>query len=273
MQVIDFISGDALEVYESLSPIDREKEIPYIGGSTHNDFISAFNTLICKIKTVVNLYESMGGGESSPGVDIKIPYCRDLDEYISILKDINFILYQCPYLSRSDEELRFNGTDIGSEWITFVLTTSGITAGAGCAFYILNRLAALINKAIALRSNADVFKMQEEMIKSMQDKNEIMSETLDVFKKMKDLTIKKYVDELKEEYGDLNDPEEQDKVSKTLEKLVYVMDKGVEIYTSIETPKEIKVLFPFSEKQDELPNNLLKYLEAKPEKNEGEQGE
>lgn len=268
--IFDFISNDVNTVYECLSPIDREKEVPCIGNSTQSNFKSTLNNLCTKLHTVVDLYESMRDGESSSGVDIKIPHCKDFDEYISILKDINFILYQCPYLLRKDEELRYNGTDIGSEWITFVLTTSGIATGAGCAFYILNNLAALINKAIALRSNANVFKMQDEMIKSMQNKNEVMSETIDVFNKMKELTLKNYVDELKEEIGELNDYEEEDKVAKTLEKLVDVIDKGVEIYTSIETPKEIKVLFPFSEKQDELPDNLMKYLEAKSEEDKKE---
>lgn len=63
--------------------------------------------------------------------------------------------------------------------------------------------------------------------------------------------------------GEITDPEEKTKLEKSLEKLSDLVDKGLEIHTSIETPKEIKVLFPFVETQKTLPDNLLKYIEDK----------
>lgn len=124
---------------------------------------------------------------------------------------------QCPYLRNNDEELQYRGTDVGSDWITFAVVATGVATGTFC---ILNNLAALINKAIALKSNKKVLDMQEETYKAMKMKNEITRETIDAY-------------------------------------------KGVEIYSSIETPKEIKVLFLFSDTQQTLPDNLIKYLEDK----------
>ena len=112
--------------------------------------------------------------------------------------------------------------------------------------------------------------MQDEILKTMQSKNEATQETVDAFKKMKKITYKQYVDELQNELGRLENGEEEGKVAKSLEKLANLLDKGVEIHTSIETPKEIKVLFPFVETQQTLPDSLLKYIEDKASSNGNE---
>lgn len=48
--------------------------------------------------------------------------------------------------------------------------------------------------------------------------------------------------------------------------MVVLMDKGVEIYSSIETPKEIKVLFPVDKDTAILPDNITKLIEDKEKK-------
>ena len=111
---------------------------------------------------------------------------------------------------------------------------------------------------------------RDEILKTMQSKNEATQETVDAFKKMKKITYKQYVDELQNELGRLENGEEEGKVAKSLEKLANLLDKGVEIHTSIETPKEIKVLFPFVETQQTLPDSLLKYIEDKASSNGNE---
>lgn len=202
----------------------------------------------------------MREGTSQPGIDIKIPSCNSLKEYIKILDDIDFVFTQCPYLIDENEEIKYKGTDVGSDWITFAIIMSTTTS---TSFIILNNLASIMNKVITLISNKKILDMQNEELKTMQLKNEVTQETIDIFKKLKEVTYKKYVNELQDELGELKDGEEEGKVSKSLEKLVNLIDKGVEIHTSIETPKEIKVLFPFAETQLSLPNSLLKYIEDK----------
>lgn len=257
---VKFISDEAVSAYSAISPLDRDQEVPVIGDKTLGKFRPLFETVLHKVEAVVELYESMRDGTSRPGVDIKLPPCTDLKEYISYLKDVEFILYQCPYLQSDDEELKFGGTDVGSDWITFVLSATAIST---CAFCILNNLAVLVSKAVELKSNLTVIKMQEETLEILKNKREVGDETIETFRKLKKLTYKKYVDEAIDEMGGLNDGEEVDKVELALDKLANLLDKGAEIYTSIETPKEIKVLFPFADTQTALPEGLQKYLEDK----------
>ncbi len=257
---IDFIKDDAKKLYNTLSPIDREKLYPDIGTSTYSEFILLDQKLITKLESVVDLYESMKDGVSQPGIDIKIPSCNSLKEYIKILDDIDFVFTQCPYFINNNERIEYKGTDVGSDWITFTIVVSNVTSAS---FVILNNLASIMNKVISLKSNKKILDMQEETLKAMQLKNEVTQDVIDAFNKMKQITYKNYVDELQAELGTLKDGDEEGRVSKSLEKLVNLVDKGVEIHTSIEIPKEIKVLFPFAETQQTLPDNLIKFLEDK----------
>ena len=61
----------------------------------------------------------------------------------------------------------------------------------------------------------------------------------------------------------LSDGEERGKAEKSLEKLAELMNKGVEIYTSIDTNKDIQVLFPTIDGGETLPSDIMKYLEDK----------
>ena len=118
-----------------------------------------------------------------------------------------------------------------------------------------------IKERILLYNHAQ--KQAEEQAKATQMKNEVMEQTVDVFKQMKQQLLSDSVGELESEIGELKDGEERGKVEKTLEKMVVLIDKGVEIYSSIETTNEVKALFPTNENNPILPDNIVKLLEKK----------
>ena len=246
------------DIYDTMTPYERSKVRPDISDSTGKKFYRLLNELKTSVDTVINLYELVGNTDSAYGIDVKIPECDSLKEYMDYLKEVDFIFTQCPYLLDHDEQIKFNNVDVGSQWLSFFVISSG-------TFYILNNLAKLIQKAIALKSHLTTLKMQEEMLHTMSSKNQVTDEVIDIFKTMKHTLVNKYVEELESEIGELSDGEERGKVEKSLEKLVNLMDKGVEIYSSIETPNEIKLLFPNSEENLILPDNLVKLIESKEE--------
>lgn len=255
---IDFIRNDAMAVYNVLTPMDREKEIPDIGINTYQALIAKKNILLSKVNALIDLYESVRQDEAGNGIDIKIPNCDSLKEYIDILENINFVINQCPYLRNENEDIKFKGTDIGSEWIAFAIVTGGVVGGT-----ILYNMAALVRKAMALASERIVLETQREMFETLRLRNEVTQETLNAFRRMEQITYKKYVDELQNELGRLENGEEESKVAKSLEKLSDLISKGVEICTSIETPKEIKNLFPPVEEQQMLTERSTLNLEDK----------
>lgn len=244
------------DVFSAIPLIVRSWELPEISVSEFSELNKNLCSLNLKLDAIIELYESMNLEETKIGLEVKIPQSDSLSEYIDILHDLDFVFEQCPYCRINDEQLKFTGTDIGSAWLTFALVSEG-------TYRLLNNVGKLIDKAIVIKSHFLTLKMQEEELEAMRAKNTVSKETIEVFQQMKKLTYKKYVDELAEEIEPTADGEEEGKVEKSLEKLANLIDKGVEIYTSIETPKEVKAVFPVSDKQEALPDGLIKYLEDK----------
>lgn len=255
---ISCLSELARQVYNSINSLDRDKLRPDISAHTQATFTQNLINLKVGVMAMLELCESLQLDESKSGIDVKIPKSESLKEYMNYLKEIDFIFTQCPYLICKDEEIKFNTVDVGSQWLTFFVIASG-------SFYILNNLAKLVEKAIAIKSHLKTLTQQDEMLKSMEMKNEATKEAVSIFNTMKQTVMSGYVEELESKLGKLKDGEERSKVEFTLEKLCLLIDKGVEIYSSIETPNEVKAMFPMNENNPILPDNIIKLLEKKEE--------
>ncbi len=263
LRKLPFLRSKVDMTITSIPVYARDLTTPEINVNAYSIFKNHITELAIQLETVVKLYESMENGDAQAGIDIKIPQCSSLKEYIQYMKDIDFIFNQCPFISKSDEEIIFNTVDVGSTWISFFIKA---TAGKNFIFSALSKLTEL---AVKIKSNINVLKQQDEMLKTMQQKNEIGNEVIDVFKKMKDKTLDDAVSEMEKECDmSITDPEERDRARRSIELYVNLIDKGLEIYSSIETPKEIKVQFPFTEDSPELPEGLLKLIEDKSGKSE-----
>ncbi len=258
---IKFLKEYVNEMCHNLNFVAIELDEPQVAKEVGERFNRDCEKLKIVMKATIQLYDSMELDEFKNGIDIKIPKCESLKEYVGYLKEIDFIFTQCPYLLSSEEEIKFNNVDVGSQWLSFALITAG-------TFGILNNLAKLVDKAIAIKSHLLTLRQQEEMLKTMNQKNEATEETIDVFKKMKRITMEGYVKDLESDMGELENGEERGKVEMTLEKLGNLLDKGVEIYSSIETPNEVKSLFPMNADNPILPDNIVKLLEQKESKEE-----
>lgn len=257
---IECLSELSKKAYFSIGGPERELATPDVSKGTSAKFTVAINNLSVSMETLLKLHDSLEIGESESGIDIKIPKCESLKEYMDYLKDINFILTQCPFLLHEKEQVKFNNVDVGSQWLAFsIIGSTGL-------FFILNNLASIIQKVIAIKSNLIVYKQQEELLKEYKRKGEIADENIEIFKKLKDVVVEKCVEELEAEISPLKDGEERDKVKRTIEVMSELMQKGVEIYSSIETPNDVKVLFPFEKDTAILPDNIMKMIEEKQNK-------
>lgn len=248
-----------IETYLKTVPsIEREEETPKISNKLASKLIEQETNIYNKMSTIIELYESMGlnDGDNTNAIDIKFPPCEDLDEYISYLKDINFIFSQCPFLQCEGEVLKFGSVDVGSNWLRLTIAATSISI-------ILTNTASLLDKALALRSHYITIQQQEEMLRSMQTKNELAEEQIRTFKQLKDVGVEIVIKRLEKDNGIQLDPEERDKTERALDKLILFLDKGGEIYASLDVPEDIQLLFPEIEGNYELPENIVKYLEDK----------
>lgn len=242
----------------------RENKHPEIDSVIRKALINSNKQILDKMQAIIELYESLNLGEGLNGVDVKIPKCDSLGEYISYLKDIDFIFEQCPFLQHKDGTIKFKNVDVGSQWLTFLIVA---TSGTAAVTYILKNLAMLLDKAIQLKSHLINLREQEEIVRSKKLGNDALESSLEIFEHLKKHYLTEAVNGLEDNNieNPLKDGEERGKVEKSLEKLSGLLEKGVEIYASIDTDKDIQVLFPALSDHVELPGNILKLIENKSE--------
>lgn len=249
----------AREVYEAIPVVYRDQDEFDISGTVKDRFVAARGKLIVAMETVIDMYETINPKkviDEDYGFDIKMPEFDDLGEFSKCMEDLDFVMKQCPYLNDKDGQIKYGSIDVGSTWLTFIIVGVGATT-------IMTNLAKIVDAAIKIKSHITTVKMQEEALRSVEIRDEIAAEVLDAYKKANRILTQNSVAELERELGELKDGEEKDKAGKTLEKLGYWMDKGMQIYSSIDAPVEIKDAFPLQQETNFLSDDLIKLLENK----------
>lgn len=251
-------------IYEEIPVLEREKDIPVISRRTWDRIHSRQSQLSSQMGIIINLYESMGLKEESDveGIDVKIPKCDSFEEYINLLKDIQFVFEYCPFLKAEDTSIEFDCVDVGSQWLSFIITAGASSAAVA---YIFGNLAQMLDKAIQLRSHMKSLKEQEETARRRKLSNDFLETLVNGHKVLMEHYVAESIEKIEEQSPEnkITDNEERTKAEKSLEKITELMEKGVEIYTSIDTDKDIQLLFPPLEKQEALSDDLIKLLEDK----------
>lgn len=240
----------AKKIYESV-PVFYRNVNQWQCASKGIRFGSDMRTLIAEMGGVIKVYESFGYQKEQLGIDIKMPQ-GDFRDFAANIKALDYIFTQCPLLKVNDGEIKFSNVDVGSTWLTFFIVGAGATI-------LAKNIAALVDKAIAIKSHLNNIKQQEELIRSSQTKNEILEETKKTFDILREAIIEQALEELQSNEVKIIGAEEKDKAKLALEKLAELIDKGMGIYASIDTPDEIQVLFPEVE-TERITDNVTKLL-------------
>ena len=236
----------AREVYEAIPVVYRDQDEFDISGTVKDRFVAARGKLIVAMETVIDMYETINPKkviDEDYGFDIKMPEFDDLGEFSKCMEDLDFVMKQCPYLNDKDGQIKYGSIDVGSTWLTFIIVGVGATT-------VMTNLAKIVDIAIKIKSHITTVKMQEEALRSVEIRDEIAAEVLDAYKKANRILTQNSVAEL-------------ERAGKTLEKLGYWMDKGMQIYSSIDAPVEIKDVFPLQQETNFLSDDLIKLLENK----------
>lgn len=218
---------------------------------------SNLSKLRVALNSIVTFCEQFGFSETPFGFDVKMPPTKDFSEFADYIKQINYVLSMCPCLNETDEKIELKKTDSGSIWFEFVIiaTTSSV---------LLHNLAKLVDHAVKIKSHIVTVKQQEESLRAMKVKNDMIESVVESYNRVLPELIKNETQSLISELGNTYDGEEVTKTEKSIEILSNLMSKGLEIYASIDAPKETKDLFPTSEEIKALPG-VPKLIENKTE--------
>lgn len=248
----------ARELYETIPIIYRDQDEINVTEKVKDNFVTARKRLVVAMETIIHMYETINPNKATGetyGFDIKMPEFDDLEEFSKCIDDLNFAIKQCPYLNK-EGQIKYGTIDVGSIWLTFIVVGAGATT-------IISNLGKIVDNAIKIKSHITTVKAQEEALRSIEIRDEVAAEVLDAYKKANKVLTQNSVAELERELGELSDGEEKDKVGKTLEKLGFWMDKGMQIYSAIDAPTEIKDVFPEQQEIKFLSDDLMKLLENK----------
>ena len=258
---IAFLNKDISNLISSVPEIYHHQNKFSVTNTEWNRINLNKSKLVASMINVIDLYESMGlNAEEQMGLDIKLPKCEDFFDFKKCIDELEFILYKCPFFKIEGEDLKFKSLDVGSMWLNFLVI--GVSIGA--TSILLNNIAAFLDKCIAVRSHKVTVAQQELQLQSMTMEEEQKEHLLKGIQQIYQAQVDVIISELEKETNvDLRDGEERGVVSQAFDKANALIDKGLQIYSTIDSPKEIKALFePIEMKYLSISENL-KMLEEK----------
>ena len=219
-----------------------------ISDSLCNDLEPKYKKFLTEVKGIIGFYESAGFNNTEQGFDIKMPPTDDFGEFAKNIDLLNKALSQCPYLNQESERIILKKTDVGSIWFELGIAVTGTSV-------ILFNLSKIVDMCVKIKSHYVTVKQQEEQYRVAQIKDELLETVVKANKQLIETITNNCIEELKKEIPETpldNDAETRLKYS--LEILTSLMDKGMEIYASIDSPQEVKDLFPTSDEMMFMPH-------------------
>ena len=224
-----------------------DKDSFYIPYDTYQVIKNSYQKFMVELEAIIKFFETSGFSTYESGFDIKMPPTDNLNDFANNISLINKAINQCPYFNIENEKITLQKTDIGSIWFEFFVIATGSSI-------ILFNLAKLLDKCIKIKSHYTTLKQQEELYKTAGLANEQLNTIIDCNKKVLTSITNECINELKEEIPEIELKDDAtERVRYTLETFYKLMDKGLEVYASIDAPKEIKDLFPTSDEMQFLP--------------------
>lgn len=250
------------EILEYASSIENEK--------LEAEFNETKITLLSRIEAIIDLYESIAGNkEKVPGIDIKLPSTNNFTDFKRIIDEVEFIITKCPFFHHKTESLKFAGIDVGSQWLSFVISgISIVTSGS----ILLNNIAAFIDKCIIIRSHYLTTESQKQLIENSAKEQDEKEELIKSITKVYNMQVDNAINELERETEyKISDGDERGRVEQALQRTIDLIDKGLQILASIDTKQETKALFEPLEMQYLAIENKLKVIEDKKKRKKEEE--
>lgn len=197
-------------------------------------------TLRSSIWAIMNLLMANGIEHGNWGLDIKMPPIDNITDFKKYIDDLEFIFTKCPFFKDDKESLKIRGVDIGSIWL--VLAISGITVTTGSV--LINNIAAFIDKCYVIKSHkltCEQQKIELEKARIELKQKEDMIKTVD---QMYQISVSNAISDLENITKiEIEDNDERDRVIQSFDRLDKLIDKGLQIYASIDSPQEVKAVF------------------------------
>ncbi len=208
------------------------------------------------------LQENAHMKEETIGLDIKIPRLNSITDFKRYIDDLEFILTKCPFFQNKDATLKLETVDSGSIWLIFGIICTSVAAGSA----FLNNIAAFIDKCFVIRSHNLSCERQKQEIERAQMEQKEKEELLKHINRAYRISVGNAIRDLQVITGcPIQDGEEMGRAEQSLERMTKLLEQGLQIYASIDSPQEVKALFDPLEMHYLSTEKELKKIEKKSE--------
>lgn len=203
--------------------------------------LQLLGNLLNGMESIIQLYESMGlQSEEDLGLDIKLPKTDNITDFKKYVDGLEFVFTKCPFFQSDEASLKFNSVDVGSVWLIIGIACTSVAVGS----ILMNNIAAFIDKCIIIRSHKLTYKRQEQEIRRAELEQKEKEELLKNINKLYKIVVNNAINDLEESTGHkISDGDERGRVEQSFERLEKMIDEGLQIYASIDSPKEVQAVF------------------------------
>jgi len=235
--------NEMIRIFTPLLQIDALSGLvkPFLNSNDEVFVTDRSNQIIDTLHIIVNMFDGFHINSRNQGFDMKLPTNMTMQELAKCIKDIDMAFSQCPTLTLDGDKIDFAATDVGSSWLTFV-----VAAVAGVS--LLKRVAEFVDKCVQIRTNIATCKLLINQAKTSGVATEMMSKIIESHNVITEALTYRLANELCSDVG-VNDKESIERAKYSLGLVSNWMDKGLEIYASVNAPIETKQLFPTKERQ------------------------
>lgn len=231
--------GESLENFEKILREISGREISI--GNKITEFRFVKKQLLVAMEYVIKTYElTQYHDEELIGLNIKLPINENFTDFKANIDDLEFFLTKCPFFQSDEETLKFKSVHNGSILLTFIVIGMSVVTGS----VILNNIAAFIDKCIIVKSHKLTTQKQMQEIERSNveqgEKNEIYKYLEKIYK----IEVENALKELEQDLNyEIKDGDERGRAEQSIEKFNKLIDKGIQIYSTIGSPEETRALF------------------------------
>ena len=252
LSVIDYFQDEINSMLECVDKRHSQNDHIEFDDTSYLQFCASCNILKSKMEITLDFCKSLGLKSEQMGFDIKMPPTNDFNDFADNIASLKKVLQLCPYLNIDGESVEIYSVDIGSIWMKFaVASTAAVTA------VTLSNLATLVDKSVKIRSHMLTYRQQQDECRMQEVADDLLENIIDTHNQLlehqKNKVLKELQSELDNGTGEPLSHEEEEQLRVSMEQLIDLIDKGMEIYASVDSSDEIKDLFPTSDEIQSLP--------------------
>ncbi len=230
-----------------------------------------FDILLQKVNCAISLLEAISGrSEEGLGLEITLPDLYDITELKKYVDSLEFVFTKCPFLQSDDASLKLETAENGSIIFIFGIVCSSLAVGS----VFLNNIVAFIDKCFVIKSHSLTCTRQKQEIEIAKIEQKEKEELLKNIDRLYRISVENAIRDMQVTTGyHIQDGEEKGRAEQSFEKMIKLLEQGLQIHTSIDSPQEVKALFEPLEMHYLSAEKELKKIEKKSEKESDKESE